>query len=110
MPNIFLGTLILYALNLVFVRPLAGFFLRRRARLRMAELAGAAPEEVQREVNTMATIAFILADVLVLSIGGSIAGLTGHPFIGITWSAKAWPGMLAFIATSFLFASLVHPV
>lgn len=52
---------------------------------------------------------YILADVMVMSFGGLLLGLvTGYYFIGISLRIRDWPGMLAFIAASFV-GSLFNP-
>ncbi|HEY3999541.1 MAG TPA: hypothetical protein VGO93_11780, partial [Candidatus Xenobia bacterium] len=46
---------------------------------------------------------FIPVDVGVMGLIGLILGVTMHaPFIGISLSPRGWPGMLAFIAASFV--------
>ena len=46
---------------------------------------------------------YILADVLVLGFAGLLLGLfTGSYFIGFSWRAKDWPGMIAFILASLI--------
>ncbi|MFH1445895.1 MAG: hypothetical protein ABIG43_00590 [Chloroflexota bacterium] len=51
---------------------------------------------------------YILADVIVLGVAGLLIGLvTGSYFIGISWKAKDWPGMIVFIIAS-LIGSAIH--
>lgn len=51
---------------------------------------------------------YILADVIVLGVAGLLIGLvTGSYFIGFSWKAKDWPGMIVFIIAS-LIGSAVH--
>ena len=51
---------------------------------------------------------YILADVIVLGIAGLLIGLvTGSYFIGFSWKAKDWPGMIVFIIAS-LIGSAIH--
>ena len=51
--------------------------------------------------------AFIIADVAVLGIAGFVFGIsTGWWFVGIAFGRYHWPGLLVFIATSFLGANL----
>ena len=46
---------------------------------------------------------YILADVLVLGAAGLLLGLfTGMYFIGFSWRAKDWPGMITFILASLV--------
>jgi hypothetical protein len=50
---------------------------------------------------------FILADVIVLSVAGLVIGwAVGWFFIGITWHAKNWPGLIAFIIASLIGSAL----
>lgn len=50
---------------------------------------------------------YIIADVIVLGIAGLLLGLfTGSFFIGFSWKARDWPGMIAFIGASFVGSAL----
>ena len=91
MGSFVVASAILWALEKLIVLPLTMFMLRRR-------LAGLAQPEAQR----MATRAYMITDTVVLATAGLIAGIAGFRFIGITFSKKGWPGMLAFIGCSFL--------
>lgn len=52
---------------------------------------------------------YILADVMVMGFGGLLLGLiTGYYFIGISLKIRDWPGMLTFIAASFI-GSFISP-
>ena len=109
--NIIIGTAILWGLSALVVVPLARFWLGRKleepayARLQGSELS----ESDQSTVNRMATQYYIMADVLVLGTAGLIGGLLGYWFIGLSFEAKGWPGMIAFIGASFLGLSLARP-
>jgi len=46
---------------------------------------------------------------LVLGTVGLIGGLLGYWFLGLSFEAKGWPGMIAFIGASFLGVSLARP-
>lgn len=102
--NIIIGTAILWGLTALFVVPLADYWLKRTlqepayAHLRGTELA----ERDQATSKSLATKYYILADVLVLGVAGFIGGLLGYWFFGISFETKGWPGMVAFIAASFL--------
>lgn len=104
MQNIIIGTAILWGLNALFVIPISNFFLRRKleepsyARLQGTELT----EHDQATLNGLATKYYILADLLVLGTAGFIGGLLGYYFIGISFETKGWPGMIAFVAASFI--------
>jgi hypothetical protein len=50
---------------------------------------------------------YILADVIVMGAGGFLLGLlTGYFFIGISWRARDWPGMIVFIIASLVGSAL----
>lgn len=102
--NIIVGTAILWSLTALFVGPLADYWLKRTlqgpayAHLQGTDLT----ERDQATLQGLATKYYILADVLVLGTAGCIGGLLGYRFFGISFEAKGWPGMIAFIAASFL--------
>ena len=80
---------------------------------RLAKFGALSPERKaairaaqQEELNSLTTKYYILADVIVLGIAGMIGGLIGYQFIGISFQAKGWPGILAFMATSLIGSSL----
>jgi len=57
----------------------------------------------KKEAEAIPTGYYILADVLVLGVAGFLLGLiTGYFFIGISWRAKDWPGMIAFVVASLI--------
>jgi hypothetical protein len=59
--------------------------------------------EKKQEVEIIPLGPYILADVLVLGILGFLLGLlVGWFFIGISWRARDWPGMIVFIGLSVL--------
>ena len=107
--GILIGTAILWGLTAIFVMPLTDWLVRRRLKEPVyAHLRGENLEEsAQKELESMATQYFVLADVLVLGIAGVIAGLLGYWFIGIALKARFWPGMIAFILTSIIVSSMV---
>lgn len=49
---------------------------------------------------------YISVSVAVLGLAGILAGLAGHPLIGLSTRARSWPGMLAMIAGSFFGAAI----
>lgn len=62
----------------------------------------AIPQAASRRVQ-IPTIYYIMADVAVMGIGGFLLGLISNSFfIGISLRARDWPGMLTFIAASFI--------
>lgn len=107
LPNVFICTLIMWGLSAIAVVPLSKK-LFANAVAENPELASVANSasignEMQTRLDRLYNIKFIQADVLVMGIAGFIAGLTGIPLIGFAWKAKAWPGFLALMGTSFLF-------
>jgi ABC-type long-subunit fatty acid transport system fused permease/ATPase subunit len=104
MEGIFIGTLILWGLTAILVKPLTIYCVSRR--MAAEGVTATAPEEQTVEVkqywSRVATQYYILWDVVVLGIAGFIGGLLGFWFIGISLEAKGWPGMIAFIAASFM--------
>lgn len=109
--NILVATAILWGLTILFVRPLTFHLIRRKLQEpAYAHLRVGNPEELDEaqkaELEKLVTQCYILADVTVLSIAGFIGGLLGYWFIGIAFDAKNWPGVLAFIVSSFLGLSI----
>lgn len=104
MPGIIVGTLILVILERVLVLPITNLVLSRRMVAEGLQPAGFGqmPVEVQEAWKGRATNYYILVDVIVLSIAGLIGGTLGFWFIGFSTQLKGWPGMIAFIACSFL--------
>jgi len=63
---------------------------------------GEAPQPAQGEA-AIPTGIYIFADVIVMGAAGFLIGLvTGYYFIGFSWRARDWPGMLAFIVASVI--------
>ncbi len=103
MEGIFFGTMVLWVVQALLVVPLTKFAVARK----MAE-AGVASrpvegfsEDEKTVWKNVATQQYILWDTIVLGVVGLIGGLLGFYFIGISLEAKGWPGMIAFIASSF---------
>jgi len=107
--GILIGTGILWAITAIFIMPLTGWLVKNRLRepvyahLNRENL----DESAKKELESMHSKYFILADVLVLGIAGFIAGLLGYWFIGIAWKARYWPGMIAFMLTSAIVSSMI---
>jgi hypothetical protein len=114
--NIFswvIGTAILWALKAIVTNPLARLLYRSirpepdyippSAGSEMPLSEGAvAPQGTGKKMEIPAGY-YILVDVAVMSVAGFLIGLiTGYYFIGISLRARDWPGMLAFIAASFI--------
>lgn len=110
--NILICTLIMWGLTTVAVVPLANR-LFRNALVKGGTLAlegrGPATKELIEEHRSLYTTKFIQSDVMVMGIAGLIAGLAGLQLIGFAWKAKAWPGLLALIAASFLGHAIQYP-
>lgn len=104
MEGILIGTLVLWVLSAVLVVPLTQAGLARK--MAAAGVADRPLEEFseaeQAHWKSIATQQYILWDVVVLGTAGLIGGLLGFYFIGISMESKGWPGMIVFIAASFL--------
>jgi hypothetical protein len=102
--NILIGTTILWGLNALLVLPLTNYWVKRKLEEpAYAGLQGTAlAEQDQATLKDLATRAYICVDMLVLGMAGLIAGLLGYWFIGLSFQAKGWPGMIAFIGSSLL--------
>ena len=107
--GLLIGTGILIALKLLLVSPITTFLVSRALVARAAR-DSLDPEEVANDaaiVDSYVTPYYILVDTLVLGIAGFLMGrFLGWYFIGFSTSARGWPGILAFIISSYLGA---HP-
>lgn len=113
MRNFLIPTLILWVLNSLVVAPLARVLLGRRVRnLALVQSDGTSlTQSPSADAETLATHArqsYLLASLTVMTLAGTMAGLLGFQFIGLSFSRRGWPGMLAFCATSFIFAGIRH--
>ncbi len=100
-----LATGIVWILSALIVNPIAKA-LTESKKQKVESLNG---QVSQRETSAIEvdTGYYILTDVTVLGIAGFLIGLlSGWFFIGISFKAKGWPGMIAFIIGSFLGSSL----
>lgn len=106
--GILIGTAILWALDALVVSPLAAMMVGRKLEAAGVDIDSIEqlPEDQQAHWKSVYTGQYILWDVLVLSVAGLIMGLFGYYFIGISFEARGWPGMIAFIAASVLGVSL----
>jgi len=96
------GTAILWLLTGLVVMPLAKLLTKSRAKKSIQSYVSGQGALAQTKAQPEITTGYyILVHVLVLGIAGLIMGLVlGWFFIGITWQAKSWPGMIALIVAS----------
>ena len=113
--GILIGTGILWGITVLIIQPIVGHLLVRKLQEKpeYAPLLEKKDEEIelnedqQSYVNSLATKLFIAVDTAILGIAGLLIGVfSGYYFIGFSWEAKSWPGMIAFIASSFYGALL----
>lgn len=104
MEGILIGTAVLWILSAVLVVPLTNYSVSRRMAAEgvTATMLDQLPEDRKIHFKKAAISYYVLWDVVVLGIAGFIGGLLGFWFIGMSFEAKGWPGMIAFIASSFL--------
>jgi hypothetical protein len=105
--NIVLCTVLTWVLTAVAVAPLASMLFRKALMGNGVLVAdGGQGSSVTRGLiehhNKLYTKKFVEADVIVMALAGFIAGLAGFALVGFAWKAKAWPGLLALIASSFI--------
>ena len=111
-----IGTAILWVVKAIGTVPLAKYLSRSRnsrytqptgsEALQSEEVAGEGEKQGER-VEVIPTRSYILADMLVMCVAGFLLGLiSGSFFIGISWKARDWPGMIAFIIASVIGSSL----
>jgi len=100
MTTFLIASVILTALEMLVVSPLAVARLRRRIAMEGTPADSSAGLKLANRV-------YIQTDVAVLAIAGLVAGLFGHWFIGITLRKRGWPGMLCFMISSFVTCFLV---
>lgn len=107
LPNIAVCTIAMWVLNAIAVIPLTNWLFRTsllKAGGLAVEGAGGtmATKDLIDQHQGLYTTKYIQADLIVMGIAGFIAGLAGLQMIGFAWKAKAWPGLLAMIAASFM--------
>jgi hypothetical protein len=100
--NIIIGTGILWLLTGFVVMPLAQLWTNSRAKkCAESDVSGQGVIAQTKTTPEIDTSYYIIVDVLVLGLVGLVMGLVfGWYFIGITWQAKSWPGMIALIGAS----------
>ena len=107
--GILIGTGILWALNAILVAPITSYLVSRKlSEPAYAHLNGNLETAAnEAKINSLVTQSYILVDTLVLGIAGFVFGaIAGWYFIGISFEAKGWPGMIAFIVMSMIGASV----
>ena len=107
--GILLGTGILWGLSAILVAPLTNYLVSRKlTQPAYAHISGNMEVATEQpEFNGLATRCYILVDTLVLGIAGFLFGaILGWYFIGISFNARGWPGMIAFIVASIMGASI----
>jgi len=105
----FIGTGIVWGLSALLVIPIAKALTRRNSKRSQlsVEAGDSATAVTQAEIEEIDTGYYILADVMVLGVAGLLIGLVvGWFFIGITWQARNWPGLIAFIVASVVGSAL----
>ena len=108
--DVLIGTGIVWGLSALLVIPIASALTRRKSKRPQLSIDGGQSATIGGEATgaEIDTGYYILADVMVLGVAGLMLGfIFGWFFIGITWHAKNWPGLIAFIVAS-LIGSAVH--
>ncbi len=108
-----IGTGTLWVLNAILVAPLASA-IARKSLLKQGlpfsfneETMKELDEETKSRVHRIVTRSYILVDILILGGVGFLAGvLFGVYFIGFSLKREGWPGMMMFILSSLLGATL----
>ena len=102
MEGIIIGTLTLWGVTALLVVPLTNLSLARSMASAGVDASAELPEEQKTYWEQVAGRHFVLWHIVVLAMAGLVGGLLGYFFIGFATSTKGWPGMIAFIAMSFL--------
>lgn len=107
--GILIGTGILWGLNAILVTPLTNLLIQKKLRTpAYAHLNGDTKTVAEEpEFKNLVIRSYLLIDTIVLGLAGFLFGvLFGWFFIGISFNAKGWPGLIAFILMSVLGSSL----
>jgi hypothetical protein len=105
--GLLIGTGILWVLNAVAVVPITGHLVRQK--LLQPAYSGIDGETAanQPELASLAGRTYMMVDTIVLGTAGLLMGLfLGWFFLGFCGNLKGWPGLLAFMAMSFIGASV----
>lgn len=100
--NFLIPTLMLWVTNALLVVPLAQKLTLKAANIPQGTDIKSVSEETQKEIARAFVKKYIILDIAILGIVGFIGGLLGYFFIGVSFEAKGWPGMIAFILASFV--------
>lgn len=102
--GIIIGTAVLWLLGLLVVNPITKYFVSRKL---AQAYAGGYQAQIMTDAQNIYNRIYILTDVIILGIAGLLMGLfAGWFFIGISWRARDWPGLIAFIGLSVLGSNL----
>lgn len=100
--NFLIPTLMLWIINALLVMPLAQKWTLKAANIPQGADIKNLGEETQRKIKRILVRKYIIMDIIILGIAGFIGGLLGYFFVGVSFEAKGWPGMVAFILASFI--------
>lgn len=107
--GIVIGTGLLWLLGFFVVRPLTKMLINRQLAPQPAYGDLVQDENgLSQKAESLFTKTYIMVDVGVMAAAGLLMGLiTGWYFIGLSWKARDWPGLIVFIGLSFL-GSYIH--
>lgn len=103
--GLIIGTVIMFVLDIVAVRPLAGLLFKGKlSRPEYAHLLQEPLDESgKKELQSLATPYYIIADIAIMGIAGLLMGVFfGLFFVGFSTKLAGWPGMITFIGASLL--------
>ena len=107
--GILIGTGILWAMNAILVVPVTNYLVKQRLGAPdYAHVSGNMEVAAEHpDFNGLVSRCYILVDTLALGTAGFLMGaILGWFFVGISFEARGWPGMIAFIVMSFVGASM----
>ena len=107
--GILIGTGILWVTNALLVIPITNCLVKNKLSTPAYAHIGADMEAAAElpEFNSLVTRSYMFVDALVLGIVGFLMGvILGWFFVGISFEAKGWPGLIAFVTMSMFGASM----
>jgi len=107
--GILIGTGILWGLDAILVRPLTNCLVKQKLNSPAYAHLNGDVETISEEPEFKSLVArsYMLVDTLVLGSAGFLFGtLLGWFFLGASFQAKGWPGLIAFILMSVIGSSL----